>query len=135
MSLIHIQAALEKRLQSLAPAWPTAWENVAFKPVQGQSWQRLSHLINNPRDMDMARTARRDMGLLQIDVFTPLGGGRLPAMQRAEAIRSHFAPILRLTEGTTVVEINTAPRIAGGMADDAWWRVPVTVAWTSFQTN
>ena len=131
MSLALIQSALEKRLLTLAPQLPTAWENVTFTPPSSM-WQRVNHLINVPRDLALERTLRMDRGIFQVTVHAPINTGRLAAMQRAELIRDHFAPVLMLTEGAVRVDIVDTPRIASPMADEPWWAVPVSVYWSAF---
>ena len=131
MSLAAIQAALEKRLLTLPPQLPTAWENVTFTPPSSM-WQRVNHLINVPRELALERTLRMDRGIFQVTVHAPINTGRLAAMQRAELIRDHFAPVLMLTEGAVRVDIVDTPRIASPMPDEAWWAVPVSVYWSAF---
>lgn len=131
MSIALIQSALEKRLLALAPQLPTAWENVTFTPPSSM-WQRVNHLINVPRDLALERTLRMDRGIFQVTVQAPINTGRLAAMQRAELIRDHFAPVLMLTEGAVRVDIEDTPRIASPMADEPWWAVPVSVYWSAF---
>lgn len=131
MSIAAIQSALEKRLLALAPQLPTAWENVTFTPPSSM-WQRVNHLINVPRDLALERTLRMDRGIFQVTVHAPINTGRLAAMQRAELIRDHFAPVLMLTEGAVRVDIVDTPRIASPMADEPWWAVPVSVYWSAF---
>lgn len=131
MSIASIQSALEKRLLTLTPQLPTAWENVTFTPPSSM-WQRVNHLINVPRDLALERTLRMDRGIFQVTVHAPINTGRLAAMQRAELIRDHFAPVLMLTEGAVRVDIVDTPRIASPMADEPWWAVPVSVYWSAF---
>lgn len=131
MSIAAIQSALEKRLLALAPQLPTAWENVTFTPPSSM-WQRVNHLINVPRDLALERTLRMDRGIFQVTVHAPINTGRLAAMQRAELIRDHFAPVLMLTEGAVRVDIVDTPRIASPMADEPWWAVPVSIYWSAF---
>lgn len=131
MSIAAIQSALEKRLLALTPQLPTAWENVTFTPPSSM-WQRVNHLINVPRDLALERTLRMDRGIFQVTVHAPINTGRLAAMQRAELIRDHFAPVLMLTEGAVRVDIVDTPRIASPMPDEAWWAVPVSVYWSAF---
>lgn len=132
MSLQNIQAALEARLLALTPQWPTAWQNLAFEPQTGVPWQKVDHLINTTRDLDLERTLRKEQGILQVTVYCPINTGRLAALQRAELIRDHFAPVLMLTEGAVRVDIVDTPRIASPMADEPWWAVPVSVYWQAF---
>lgn len=135
MSIALIQAALEKRLLSMAPTIATAVENKAFGPVDGVPYQRLHHLLNTPLDMDLERSMVQERGIFQVSLFYPLDAGRLPAMTRAQAIRDHFKPVLYLTEGAVRVEINDTPKIGGGMPDGDRWHVPVSIPWISFTTS
>lgn len=128
MSLTAIQSALEKRLLSLAPQLPTAWENATFTPPAGM-WQRVSHLINTPRDVSLALDAVIDQGIFQVSLYAPINTGRLAAMQRAQAIRAHFAPPLDLIEGLAWVQIYRTPAIAGGMPDGDRWHLPISIYW------
>ena len=132
MSLLAIQAALEKHLLTLAPAIATAVENKTFTPVTGQPYQRVHHLINKPVDLGLSLDAVESRGLLQVNLMFPLNGGRVPAMQRAEAIAAHFKPPRRLHENGINVELVESASIAGGVPDGDRWFVPVTVAWRAF---
>lgn len=132
MSLQNIQAALEARLMALAPAWPTAWQNLAFEPQTGVAWQKVDHLINTTRDIALERTLRKEQGIFQVTVYCPINTGRLAALQRAELIRDHYAPIQRLSDGGVYVDVVDTPRIASPMADEPWWAVPVSILWSAF---
>lgn len=133
MSLNAIQTALEKRLNTLLPSLPTAWENARpYQPVAGQPYQRVSHLLNRPRDLAITMDGTEDKGILQIDLYYPKGETRTAAIARAQAIRDHFKPPLRLTEGTTKVEISSTPQVSSGFPEDDRWRIVVSVYWRSF---
>lgn len=134
MSILAIQTALEKHLLTLTPAIATAVENKTFAPVTGQPYQRLNHLLNTPADMGMERTLRAERGIFQVSLCYPLDAGRVPAMQRAEAIKALFAAGLSLYEGAVRVDIERTPSIAGGMVDEGRWMLPVSVYWQAFIT-
>lgn len=135
MSLLAIQAALEKHLLTLAPAIATAVENKTFTPVTGQPYQRLNHLLNTPRDITIERGLVQELGVFQVSLCYPLDAGRVPAMQRAEAIKALFAAGLSLYEGAVRVDIERTPSIAGGMVDEDRWMLPVSVYWQAFISN
>ena len=131
MSILAIQAALEKHLLVMTPI-ATAFENKVFGPQTGVPYQRIAHLLNNPRDVSIERDLVRLLGVFQVSLFYPLDGGRVPAMERAEAICAQFAPVLLLQEGGVTVEIDDTPSIAGAMSDGDRWHVPVSINWSSF---
>lgn len=132
MSILKIQAALEKHLLSITPALATAVENKTFTPTANVPYQRISHLINDPVDVTLKRDTVQKRGILQVSLYYPLNAGRVPAMTRAELIAAHFAPVQLLAEDGVSVEIVDSPRIAGGMASDDRWFVPVSIRWQAF---
>jgi hypothetical protein len=132
MTIAAIQAALESRLNGISPAIATAWPNVAFTPAIGTPWQRVRLMINNPIDHAVSLDITEQRGLLEIILHYPLGAGAATANARAQAVATRFTPPQTLTSGGTNVEILTTPHIAGGIALDDWWAVPITVQWRSF---
>lgn len=132
MSIVLVRRALEKKLASLAPALPTAWDNAAFTPSTGQAWQRATVLRNTPRGVDLAAETTELRGFLSLNLFYPVGAGTALAEARAEQLRAHFKPVQRLTEGVVTVEFLSPVDVGTGRADDGWWHIPVNVAWRAF---
>lgn len=134
MSILKIQAALEKRLASMSPALATAYENEAFEPTPGAPYQRAELIPNAPIDHALTLDVLELRGLFQVTLCYPLGEGRGAAQARAQAVADHFAPALDLSEPGWRISITKTPRIAAGMSLDDRWAVPVTVAWSAFKT-
>ena len=136
MSIAAIQSALETRLLTLTPKLPIAWENSpAFTPAAGQPYQRVRHLLNIPIDRALTMDGTEDKGILQIDLYYPLGAGRVPAMDRAQAIRNHFTAPLVLPIAGAQVQIYKTPAIATAFPDEDRWRTVVSVYWRCLPTN
>ncbi|RZJ12074.1 MAG: hypothetical protein EOP39_04610 [Rubrivivax sp.] len=134
MSIPKICALLENRLQALTPAMPTAFENTAYQPAAGVTYQRADHLINNPVDRAITLDILEWRGIFQVMVCAPLGAGRGAAQARAQLIADHFAPPQRLTGTGVYVELLKTPAIASGFKADDRWCVPVSISWSAFRT-
>jgi len=134
MSILKIQAALEKRLASMTPALATALENLPFEPTQGTAYQRAELIPNSPIDHALTLDVVEHRGLFQVTLMYPLGAGRGAAQARAQAIADHFAPLLVLTEPGWRIEVYKTPRIGAGMPFADRWAVPVTAHWRALKT-
>ncbi len=136
MSRAAIRAALETHLAALTPAWPTRWDNVAFKePTDGTPWQSASVLFADTRPLGMsAESGERWQGILHITVFTPAGTGVQAAEARAALIRGdlaggvrgHFWRGLTLTSGAASVTI-LQPYERAPIFEPKWYGLPLLV--------
>lgn len=134
MSIPKICALLEAKLQALSPAVPTAFENLSFEPSAGVLFQRVSHLINTPKDHAFTLDVLEWRGVLQVIVCAPLGAGRGAAQARAQLIADHFYPAQTLAGTGVRVELSKTPAIASGFKADERWCVPVSMSWSAFKT-
>lgn len=134
MSIPKICAALEKKFQALSPQLPTAFENVSFAPVVGQTYQRVNQLINKPLDHAITLDITEWRGILQVTICSPLNEGRGAGQARAQAIADHFTPPQTLTETGVRVELLSTPAIASGFKDEDRWCIPVSIPWSAFKT-
>ncbi len=132
MSIATIRAALESRLNGIANALPTAWENTDYAPTIGTPWQRVRLLPNEPRDLAVTSDIVESRGLLEVLLFYPPGGGTAAAAARAQAIADRFAPVQTLTSGSTAVQILNTASIGAGFRADEWFCVPITIPWRSW---
>lgn len=114
MSLQAIRSALETRLAALAPALPTAWENVPFSPPTG-AYQKADHLIASTANPTYG--GWRDRGTFQVTLCYPLGTGSADLLARAEAVRAQFARGTSLAAGTRSVLVTNTPSVAS-LGDD-----------------
>lgn len=132
MSIVAIESALEERLMTLASPPLIAWEDVAFEPTTGQGYLRVHHLHNTPRDFTLVGDAAERLGIFQVDVVWPAGRGKVEAKQMAEQVAALFAPVQSLDAGNHRVDLTRTPSIAGGMPDEGWYTVPVSINWRAF---
>lgn len=133
MSDLLIRQALETRLAALVPALETAHENMKFTPKDGTPYQRVDFLPAEPENPTID-DFRRFLGVMQVTLLYPIGGGVGTAMERAEAIRAHFPRRLSLSSGGIVVTIHRTPYIMPGfrdVRDENRWAVPVRVPYFS----
>lgn len=133
MSIPKICALLETALQALTPTAPTAFENTAFSPAAGVTYQRVDHLINDPIDRAITLDVLEWRGIFQVLVCAPLGNGRGAAQARAQVIADHFAPPQTLTGVGVRVELLKTAAIASGFKSDDRWVVPVSITWTAYR--
>lgn len=129
MSNLIIRKLLETQLNSITPSTlPTAWENLAFKPIAGSAWQRVNMLPAQTENPTMGEGFKREVGVLQVTLFYPLNEGPQKAMQRAEVIRAAFKRSTAWFEGTLRVLIERDPYISPAVVvDGAWYALPVSI--------
>lgn len=128
MSIPKIRAALEKHLLGLTPAMATAFENVAFTPVAGTPYQRLSLLTNKPDNSTMGQSGYFEIGIFQITICAPLGTGPAAAEARAQLIRAHFRRGTSLVESGVTVIITDTPSVSPSMVDADRFNIPISIA-------
>lgn len=127
-----IDEALESHLLTLPGAPSIAWEDVGFKPTIGQAYLQVNQLRNTPIDHAVTLDAREDRGILQVTVVHPAGGGKVQAVALAQKVAEHFAANTVLPiNGGGAVTVYKSPAISSGYADEGWYRVPVSISWTT----
>lgn len=127
MSWQVIRELLEKRIQALEPAFPTAWEGKVFQPTTGVAHQRVALLPGKPMMEPFGSDFRVETGLLQIDLFYPANRGTAASTAKAQGVLAQFARGLSLNEGAVTVRILTHPFLSPAPADAAWLRAVVSV--------
>lgn len=132
MSIVAIETALEERLQILATPPPIAWEDMAFEPTSGQGYLRVHHLHDHSRDLFIEGGPAELPGIFQVDGVWPAGQGKVEAKLVAERVAALFAPVQSLDAGNHRIERAQTPAIAGGMPDEGWYTVPVSIMWRAF---
>lgn len=142
MARQQIRAALEGRLKTLTPEWPTAWENVRFnrKDVIGQSWQKSDLMFGQTMPLGFAAGSGEEWtGLYQVTLFTPTSDGPAAADARAAVIRGdiassvvgHFYRGQNLTSGGITVTV-LQPYDGPVQEEEHWWGFPVKIPFTAF---
>lgn len=132
MSNKKIRAALETRLNALTPAWPTAWENVAFSAGTKTSHQRAYFLPERIEPTGpFADTLRHYKGMFQVSVLVPKHGGTGDAYDRVAAILAHFPRGLALTADDVTVTCGQ-PYDSRLMPEDEFASIVVTIPWFAY---
>lgn len=103
-----------------------AWENRSFEPTSDTPWIREKLLPG-----DKTVTANEELsavGIMQFDLFYPIGSGTKEAEQVANDIESHFKPTTVLSD---LVRIEQSNALDGRKDRDtgAWWHIPVQISY------
>lgn len=107
-----IKKACERRLATLNPALPTAYENVAFAPPTGM-YLRTQFTVQDPEDPVFGTGYYRERMTFQVFVCEELNKGTTNAQAVAESIRTLFTKGTTFTEDDYVVHVLRTPQIAG----------------------
>ena len=127
-SLKSIKAALEARLVAIASPLPTQWENVVFTPpTDGLPYQHVDILPASPDNPTLGDGFYRELGLMQITLSYPIGGGSGAVYSKAEAIRAWFPRGLSLTSGGITVQIPRTPAIGPKLPSPDRFVLPISV--------
>ena len=130
MSDVRVRAALETYLSTMQGVVDTAYENVAFDPVENTPYQRLELVPGEPENPTAGGdTHRRLLGFLQVTLMFPLNGGPGAAAAYAELLRARFPKGLSLTNGGVIVTIPNTPYVMGGFVDNGRWSLPVRISY------
>lgn len=133
MSFKDVRAALRARLAALPASPPVAWENDAYTPTEGTLYLRQTILPSASPNVDLESLVEH-IGLMQVDVFAPAGGGSGAAEDMAATLEAHFAAQHTLIHGAEVVSIRTIEQLSGAR-DGAWYVLPIRISYQSFQTR
>lgn len=135
MSYVEIQAALEKKLESLPATPPLHSENSTYDPVVGQLYIKAIFLPAEPVPAAIGNQApSRVFGLYQVTIFAPANAGRGLAYYWADQLTKLFKRGTIITElGTEVKIVNTWPESPATNQD--WYALPVSIRWQSDQPN
>lgn len=135
---VAIESALLNRLGllTLSPVVAVALPNVKFPEpaaVPGARWMRAAFLPADSFAIGIANNAHNQHhGLLQVAVFGYLGDGDLAPRRVAAAVVSWFKRGTACTKDGFVATVYDTPRVRGGVKDDPWWMIPVSIPYRCF---
>lgn len=129
-----IKQAGEVHLKALAPNFPTAWENVNFKPSVGP-FQVPTWLFAEPDDKGNDEAPYLQRGIFTITLAYPTNQGGGMAQMKAKEVAAHFSKgtTLATTGGFNVI-VEREPHITNGMIEGDRYIIRVQVrffAWVS----
>jgi hypothetical protein len=112
----RIKQLAETHLKTLAPAFPTAWENVNFKPPAGP-FQVPTFLFAEPDLRGSADSPYLQRGIMTVTLAYPTNQGGGAAQAKAVDIQNHFYAGTTLIDGDFRVVIEKVPEITGGAVE------------------
>lgn len=107
---MSLRLALQNHLEALG-AFSTAYEGVAFTPVNNVAYQRINLLRAQPDNTALGSAYHRELGIFQVTLFYPMGSGTNAIEARAESIKTHFKRGTGLTNNGRVVSITNTPNV------------------------
>lgn len=127
MSSADVRAALETALIDITPSLSTAWENIAFSPVNGTPYQRAVIMLATPGNDEMGRTFN-ERGIMQVSLHYPPNTGPKDAYARADLIRAAFYRGASFVKNGIVVTVIRTPMILPPQNDEqSRYVLPVSI--------
>lgn len=128
----NLSAALDGHLETLSGAPDIAWPNSQYEPAIGSSWVRPTLLPGDTAAATLGASGTDEqIGIYQVDVFTPLGAGKTAAFQLADSIAEHFKPVTELTYSGQMVRC-VSVSIGAPEEAEGWYMLPVRINYLSF---
>lgn len=118
--------ACERRLATISPSLPTAYENVAFTPPTGM-YLRTQFTVQDPEDPVYGKGYYRERITFQVFVCEELNKGTSNAQTKAETIRTLFTKGTSFTEDGYVIHVLQTPQIAGSVVTTDRLVIPVLI--------
>lgn len=132
MSNLSVSAALEARLlampQGIAAAH-TQFENTDYTPEGETPYQRVWLLPAKPFNYGGTTKAKRLLGIFQIDLCFPYGGGSGDAKAHAEAVADWFPQGLSVTANNVTTTVDLTPEVKSGRVQGDRWVIPIRVSY------
>lgn len=127
MTATAIETALKARLATLA--LPKAWPNQDYDPTASGKLPYIACDLVKADTTDATLDAVQPVstGRLIATVVVARGTSTATANGHADTIAALFPMGLRITAGSQTITITQPAHIREGMADGAYWRVPVSV--------
>lgn len=127
-----IRSALQQRALT-ATGFPAdgsrAFEGMSFTPVAGEEWVRLT-ILPLANEAFVTGQTNTMTGILQIDLYWPVGAGTGAIEAATNNLKSVFRPATRLTlAGGEPLDIVNVERISGLPPEADFIRSTVQVRW------
>ena len=129
MEILDTKRAVERKLNTLLPAIPTAYEGVTFSPPSG-IYQYVQFVIGKPTDPVLGTEFHRENIEAQIFVCDVLGKGTANVLARAELTRELFTKGTFMLENNTRIHVLETPKIQGVLPTKDRLVVPIIVPLT-----
>lgn len=124
--ILLAKKAAERKLSTLSPALPTAYEGIKFIPPAGM-YLRTQFSIQRPDDPVIGDKYYRERISLQVFVVDILNTGTANAYAKADEIRTLFEKGSTFQEQGTNIYVLSTPQITGAAVASDRLIVPVIV--------
>lgn len=132
MSNLRIKQLCETHLKALAPDFPTAWENVNFKPSANAPFQIPTFLFAEPDLRGSSDSPYLQRGILTVTLAYPTNQGGGAAQLKAEEIRNWFnAGITMVGEDFNVI-VERTPEITSGTIEEDRFTIRVRIRFFAY---
>lgn len=131
MSNTKIKQAIETYLKTLAPAFPTAYENVNFKPPVGP-FQVPTFLFAEPDNRGSKDSPYLQRGYCTITLAYPTNQGGGAAQAKAEDLRNYFKAGTTMPATNFNVIVERTPEITGGIIEESRYIVRVRIRFYAY---
>lgn len=120
-----IQAALDTTLAAVSSIPPIVYSNVGYTPVQGTTFVRAT-VLPAASTLFTLNEVRKNPGIYQVSIFTPVGKGLGAALTVADSIKSYFESHRRIVQGSNTIFVMQVS-IGKGEREDAWEHIFVEI--------
>ncbi len=113
----NVKIALDTRLSQCGIDVPIIYDGVNFKPTKNQPYM-LSTIIHAPAVSISLQTDQTNIGIYQVSVFSPSGGGSRELLDMMSDLYTHFKDEVTLQYSNTTVylrQISLSPLVVDGI--------------------
>lgn len=123
-----IQSALETAVEAALPGVPMKRENIKFKPVEGEEWARVTHILANTEAAALGSATVEYNGYTQVDILVPADTGPGRAGVLAQQVESALPTGASMTVGSDRLHVRSCSR-GTSLEEPVWYTVPVRIHW------
>jgi hypothetical protein len=125
-TLLDVTAVFDAAWTVAHPAIPIRYENMSFTPPAGAPWVALDILDANRDIATIARAGEntyRQVGVIQVSIFTPKDGGSALGRQLADDVEGIF----RAASVVAMRFLAARIRTLGVESTQSYWQVAVSI--------
>ena len=120
MSFANERTSIEARLNANWTTTTINWENVDFDTPNNASWIRLS-IINGASDYRVLEAKKQHLGMIAIQVFTPVNTG-------TATVRGYCDTLAAIFDDQTFDDVVCGvASIANVGASDVWYQINISI--------
>jgi len=124
--ILNAKRACERKLNTLVPSLPIAYESAKFDAPQGM-YLRTQFVIQTPDDPTIGSKYYRERITFQVFVAAKTNEGTAEAFAVAETIRALFTKGTTMIEGGNNIYVLNTPQISGSVLTTDRLIVPVLI--------